>query len=91
VQQTSILAYQVAKNNLSRTQSAVFNALEEIGPATNKQLAKHLGFEINSVTPRTLELRGKGKVVECFKGEDITGRTAIYWGTPNQKSELYGS
>lgn len=90
-QQTSILAYQTAKKNLSKTQTAVFDAVEDIGPATNKQIAKHIGYEINSVTPRTKELRLKGKVVECFRGEDESGRTAIYWGTREQKSDFYGN
>lgn len=91
MQQTSILAFQTAKTNLSRTQTAVYDALEAIGPATNRQLAKHLGYEINSVTPRTLELRTKGKVVKVFEGEDMAGRKAIHWGTPQQKADLYGS
>jgi DNA-binding MarR family transcriptional regulator len=83
------MAYQEVKKNLSRTQSQVLEAIEEQGEITNKQLAKHLGWEINSVTPRVLELRTKGKVVECYKGEDVTGRTAIYWGTPAQKARLH--
>ena len=88
MQQTSIEAYQIAKKNLSRTQAQVLEAIEEQGEITNKQLARHLGWEINSITPRVLELRNKGKVVECYKGEDISGRTAIYWGTPEQKAQL---
>jgi DNA-binding MarR family transcriptional regulator len=84
MQQTSILAYQEAKKNLSRTQSQVYEAIEEHGEITNKQLAKVLGWEINSITPRVKELREKGKVVECYKGTDISGRVANYWGTPAQ-------
>lgn len=91
MQQTSILAFQTAKTNLSRTQAQVYEAIEEYGEITNKQLAKQLGWEINSITPRVLELRNKGKVVECYKGEDISGRTAIYWGTPAQKAAVHGS
>lgn len=79
LQQTSLLAYQEAKARLTNTQSQVYRALEEIYPATNKMVAKHLGWEINSITPRMLELRGKRKVVEAYKGKDITGRTAIFW------------
>lgn len=79
IQQTSLLAYREAKTRLNNTQAQVYGALEEIAPATNKMIAKHLGWEINSVTPRMLELRNKKKVVEAFKGLDVTGRTAIYW------------
>ena len=41
-------------------------------------VAKHLGWEINSVTPRMLELRNKKKVVEAYKAVDGQ-RRAIYW------------
>lgn len=79
MQQTSLLAFREAKTRLNKTQSMVYEALEDISPATNKMVAKHLGWEINSITPRMLELRGKHKVIEAFKGRDITGRTAIFW------------
>lgn len=79
IQQTSILAYQDAKTRLNRTQQLVYEALEDISPATNKMIAKHLGWEINSVTPRVLELRVKKRVVEAYKATDVTGRKAIYW------------
>lgn len=65
----------------------VLEALEDIAPATNKMVAKHLGWEINSITPRMLELRSKMKVVEAYKGTDITGRKAIYWKPRLQKQE----
>lgn len=79
IQQTSLLAYKEAKQSLNKTQHAVMQALEEIQPASNKMLAKHLGWEINSVTPRVLELRTKKKVIEAYRGKDVTGRTAIFW------------
>lgn len=79
MQQTSLLAYREAKTRLSQTQAKVFNALEDLAPATNLMVAQHLGWGINSVTPRMLELRGKHKVVEAHRGKDVTGRQAIYW------------
>lgn len=88
IQQTSILAFQEAKTRLSYTQSAVLEALEEISPATNKMIAKHLGWEINSITPRVLELRKKRKVVEAYRSVDITGRKAIFWKPRKQEVEF---
>ena len=84
MQMTSIFAYQDAKKNLNRKQQNVYEAIEEIGPATNRQLAEHLGWPINSITPRVLELRQKSKVVSCFTADD-NGRTAHWWGTHEQR------
>lgn len=79
-QQTSMLAYrQLKKDGLNHRQIKVLEALEEIAPATNRQLAKYLNWEINTVTPRVLELRGKRKVEEAYRDMDVTGRTAIFW------------
>jgi predicted ArsR family transcriptional regulator len=77
--QTSLMAYKEAKTHLSTTQSQVLEALEEIAPATNLMIAKHLGWAINSVTPRMQELRKKQKVVTDHVGKDITGRSAHFW------------
>ena len=79
LQQTSILAYRSVEIN--KNQKLVLEALEEIYPATNKQIAKHMGWEINSVTPRMLELRSEklNKVVEAYKRKDAGGRLAIFW------------
>lgn len=78
--QTSLLAYrQLDETKLNFRQKKVLEALEEIQPATNKMIAAHLDWAINTVTPRCLELRGKGKVIEAFIGTDSTGRKASFW------------
>ena len=49
-------------------------------PVNNQEIAEHLGWPINSVTPRVQELRELGKVEEAFR--DIypkTNRRVIYW------------
>jgi DNA-binding MarR family transcriptional regulator len=73
-----MMAYFEVQPKLNQNQKLVFEALEEIYPATNKQIAKHLGWEINSVTPRILELRAKRKVVKAYQDLD-GGRVANYW------------
>lgn len=78
IQQTSMAAYLEVKPKMGRNQKLVLEALEEIYPATNKQIAKHLGWEINSVTPRILELRAKRKVVKAYQDLD-GGRQANFW------------
>lgn len=80
VTQTSLSAYWgLTPVKLNERQKLVLEALEEIQPATNKQLASHLGWAINTVTPRCLELRNKGMVVEAYVGFDAGGRQASYW------------
>lgn len=77
IRQTSLLAYQGV--DLNKNQHTVLEALEEIFPACNKQIAAHMNWPINSITPRVLELRQKGKVVQAYIGKDVSGRRAIYW------------
>jgi predicted ArsR family transcriptional regulator len=78
--QTSLEAYfNEVQPKLGRNQKLVLEALEDIFPATNKQIAKHLGWEINSITPRILELRAKGKVVKAYVAKDESGRSATFW------------
>ena len=88
-QQTSLMAFSEAKTRLSTTQGQVLEALEEIAPATNLMVAKHLGWPINSITPRMGELRKKQKVVTAHIGRDITGRSAHFWKPITQQDE-YG-
>lgn len=80
IQQTSLETYFMAvKPNLGRRQHQVLEALEEICPANNQEIALHLGWPINSITPRVLELRKKGRVEEAYKQKNAQGRTTIYW------------
>lgn len=88
MQQTSLAAYSSIKSKLNRNQRLVLDALEEIHPASNKQVAEYMKWPINSVTPRMLELRKKSKVVQAYVGRDLGGRKAIFW-KPRNKDE-YG-
>lgn len=79
-QQTSLLAYTSIKGELGPKQAAVMEAIEEYGPLNNRSIAEHLGWPINTVTPRVKELRAKGKVEAAYIGTDSqSGRSAIYW------------
>jgi predicted ArsR family transcriptional regulator len=85
VQQTSLQAYfNEVKPKLNQKQHEVYRAFEEYGPCTNKQLAEITGKPVNTITPRVLELRTKGFLVDCFVADD-GGRPAHYWGTKAQK------
>ena len=80
MQPTSLDAWKSIKDDLMPRQKMVFKALQEIGEASNKQISQVLGWPINTITPRVLELRRMGLV--DFSREQIdlkTNRTEIVW------------
>ena len=83
VNEKSIASYQqmVDEGVISTRQSQVLHALkEELGKATNRQLAKHLDWDINRITGRITELRNKGLVIPAGSHYDAaTNRTVNMW------------
>lgn len=66
--------------SLGARQIKVMEMLDRLGEATNSELAEALEWKINTITPRVLEVRNKGLVVEAKKRVcKITGRVAIAW------------
>jgi DNA-binding MarR family transcriptional regulator len=50
------------------------------GPICNQDIAERLGWEINRVTPRVMELREMNLVVEAYRDVNPkTNRKCIYW------------
>lgn len=84
-QQTSALAFQSIKDNIGAKQYQVLCAISILGECNNQELARHLGWEINRITPRVYELRGKGLVAESWREKDaVTGRLTNYWRVKNE-------
>ena len=80
IQQTSLTAYDEVKTKLGEKQLQVYEVLKNLESANNMILAKKLGWEINRVTPRVLELREIGLVVQdCMRMCPITKRMTIFW------------
>lgn len=79
-QSTSADAYTSVQDKLSEKQMFVYGLLSKLGNKTNQEIAEDLGWQINTVTPRTGELV-KYRLVEA-KGIKVgkTGRRAIVWG-----------
>jgi len=80
VQQTSLEAYKQAKAKLNDHQAIVWATIDAHGPLSNKQIATMLGWPINSVTPRVLELRAMEQVK--FAGVRVdpkTNRREMLW------------
>lgn len=81
MRQTSLLAYADLHSDpikLGQKQTAVLRIIEQFHPITNRQIADRLGWAINTVTPRCLELREKQQVVVAKKDID-QGRLATFW------------
>lgn len=84
---TSNIAYKSIYDSLGTNQQIVLRAIASLGECNNQQIARHLGWEINRVTPRVLELRDKNLVTEIKKDRDKeTGRLCIFWGIKNSKT-----
>lgn len=82
VQQTSLDAYHslIEVEALGTKQQEVLQAIQREGPLPNRLLAERLGWPVNTVTPRVLELREMGLIKFSHK-ETPPGctRSAIYW------------
>src|ERR1700694_832537 len=80
IQDTSLFAYAIATKDLGKKQKEVLDALRYFPDATNAELAQKLGWPVNRITPRALELRGMGLVMEAGRRRcKVTGSTAHAW------------
>lgn len=79
VQQTSLEAY-IGLTNIGQRQAQVYYALKELGKANNLMIAKKLNLPINQVTPRVLELRQKGIIVQEMSYPcPYTHKLTMFW------------
>lgn len=75
---------------LSDRHQKVLQVLATVPNATNSELSRMLGWEINRITPRIFELREKKLVVEANKRKcRVTGRTAIAWKVKGKENTLF--
>lgn len=70
---------------LGSKQMVVYQVLKNsVKPLNNRQLSELLGWGVNRVTPRVLELRELGLVVEVVVAIDpVTRRKSSFWGVKN--------
>jgi hypothetical protein len=81
---TSLPAYEEAKKNINKKQQDVLDAIKHLGVCCDHQIAEHLDWPINRVTPRRGELIDNGLVHIAFRGKDFeTGRTVNFWKVSN--------
>lgn len=91
IQETSLNAYlgEVVET-LGTRQKAVLDAFTKKENFTNQELAEFLGWPINTVTPRCLELRRKGMLMlSGTRPCKSTGRMAMVFRLPEIKKTLF--
>lgn len=77
---TSRWAYDLATQNLGAKQKEVLDCVRFFPDATNAEIAARLGWPVNRVTPRCLELREQGLILEAGRRRcKVTGNTAHAW------------
>jgi len=80
IQQTSLEAFNEAKKGMNEHQTQIFAVIVANSGISNHEISKKMGWEINSVTPRVLELRKMGLVKQAgIKQDQSTGRNVIGW------------
>lgn len=81
IRSTSLEAYRGVK--LNKNQRVVYEAVQDIYPCSDKDIAKYLNWPINSVTPRRGELFKKEKITDAYIAKDQTGRKVTFWKPSN--------
>ena len=80
IRKTQVDSLKKLKPTLSAKRKEVYNVIAHLKPATNRNIAKHLGWDINRVTGRVTELVGLGMVTSDGTHKDNeTNRTVTLW------------
>jgi DNA-binding MarR family transcriptional regulator len=77
---TQVDSLKKLKPTIGAKQQSVYNVIRYLRPATNRNIAKHLGWDVNRVTGRVTELVSKGMVMAYGTHYDNeTKRTVTLW------------
>jgi len=80
IRTTQVNSLKQLKPTLSTKRQAVYNVIKYLKPATNRNIAKHLQWDINRVTGRVTELVNLGMVTSNGTYKDKqTNRTVTLW------------
>jgi hypothetical protein len=77
--------YMQSENKVNENQTIILDWVKSVDPmpVSNSDIAKGLGWGINRVTPRVLELRKMNKLVHVsYKVDLFSGRTCMTWALP---------
>lgn len=89
IRKTSLEAYRTLRQSLTNRQQSVYEALESLGRADNQQIAQYLGWPINCVCGRVLELRKIGCVVEAGIARNANGNRVHLWRLAQYQGTLF--
>lgn len=88
IQHTSLLAHKEVKPKIGKMQQTILNVITELPNISNLEIARTLGWPINSVTPRVKELRDLELVEDAgLKKDPLTSRTVHGWKRRIQTKE----
>ena len=80
IRTTQVNSLKQLKPTIASKRQTVHNVIKYLTPATNRNIAKHLGWDINRVTGRVTELVDLGKVKSNGTHKDLqTNRTVTVW------------
>ena len=80
IRKTQVESLKKTQVNIGLKQKTVYSVIKSKGKATNKMIARQLGWDINRVTGRVTELVNKDMVVSngTYYDKD-TNRTVTLW------------
>lgn len=82
IRKTQVNSLKQLKPTVVGKRQTVYNVIKYLKPATNRNIAKHLQWDINRVTGRVTELVNLGKVRSSGTHKDTqTNRTVTVWET----------
>ena len=80
IRKTQVASIKALTPTIGKKQMTVYGAIKALSTSTNRNIAKHLGCEINRVTGRVTELVNKGMVKASGTVLDAnTNRTVTVW------------
>lgn len=88
VTQTSLMAYLDGLKTLGQKQQSVLKVVSRYVGICDQEIAKELGWPINTITNRRGELVEKGLIEEAYEGKyGPTNRTVKFWKIKERKLE----
>ena len=85
-QPTSRQAYELILEDLGDRQKTVYNTIYFNPGFCNSEIASRLGWSINKITPRVLELREMG-LVEHLGFKVVNGRRSMTWHASSKETQ----
>lgn len=82
--ETSLMAFEKKKKELTQDQKKVREALQEIGPAIGEEVAQHLNVPYHTISGRFGELQDQQEIETKGMKQNPRGNMAQIWKVKNQ-------